>query len=110
MAVAHFRRPSHIAAPHQPAGVSATLSRVEVIREGRAEQFLHARPTLSSARVSWPGLVLEDYSVPACVIARHTHVENFLHVVFRGSVKYEVTTRGRILQYSANPGTTFILP
>ena len=86
------------------------VSGVEVIRQGRVERFLRACPTLSSAQVSWSGLVVEDYSVPACVIARHTHVENFLHVVFRGSVKYEVMTRGRTLQFGANPGTTFILP
>jgi AraC family transcriptional regulator len=30
--------------------------------------------------------------------------------VLRGSVKYEVVTCGRTLQFSAHPGTTFILP
>ena len=110
MPAAHIRRPSRTAAPHHPAGGSVILSGVEVIRGGRVQPFLHARPTLSSARVSWSGLAVEDYSVPACVIATHTHVENFLHVVLRGSVKYEVVTRGRTLQFSAHPGTTFILP
>jgi len=28
----------------------------------------------------------------------------------QGSVKYEVLTRGKTLQFDANPGTTFILP
>jgi AraC family transcriptional regulator len=48
--------------------------------------------------------------MPACVIPRHEHIENFLHVVLHGSVKYEVLTRGKALQFGANPGTTFILP
>jgi len=50
------------------------------------------------------------YSIPACVIPRHEHLENFVHVVLRGSVKYEVLTRGRVLDFRASPGTTFILP
>jgi AraC family transcriptional regulator len=44
------------------------------------------------------------------VIPRHEHLENFVHVVLRGSVKYEVRTRGKTLQFGASPGTTFILP
>jgi AraC family transcriptional regulator len=86
------------------------LSGVEVVREGRVEPFLHAHPTLSSSSVRWPGLAVEDHSIPACVIPRHEHLENFLHVVLRGSVKYEVLTRGRVLDFHAAPGTTFILP
>ena len=31
-------------------------------------------------------------------------------MVLRGSVKYEVRTHGRVAQFSATPGTTFILP
>jgi AraC family transcriptional regulator len=72
--------------------------------------LLHAHPTPSSIPAQWSGLALEEYSVPACVIPRHEHVENFLHVVLQGSVRYEVLTRGKTLQFSANPGTTFILP
>jgi AraC family transcriptional regulator len=60
--------------------------------------------------VQWSGVAAEEYSVPACVIARHEHVDNFLHVVVRGSVKYEVQTRGKTLNFQAGPGTTFILP
>jgi AraC family transcriptional regulator len=86
------------------------LPGVEVVREGRVEPLLHANPTLSSAVVRWAGLAVEDYSIPACVIPQHEHVENFLQVVLRGSVKYEVVTRGRTLRFGANPGTTFILP
>jgi AraC family transcriptional regulator len=86
------------------------LSGVEVRRQGRVEPLLHAHPTLSSTPAQWSGVALEEYSVPACVIPRHEHVENFLHVVLQGSVKYEVLTRGKTLQFSANPGTTFILP
>jgi AraC family transcriptional regulator len=86
------------------------LSRVNVVREGRVEPFLHSHPTLSSSSVRWAGLAVEDYSTPACVIPRHEHLENFLHVVLRGSVRYEVLTRGRVLDFHAAPGTTFILP
>jgi AraC family transcriptional regulator len=80
------------------------------MREGRVEPFLHAQPTLSSAAVGWSGLTVEDYSTPACVISNHTHVENFLHVVLRGPVEYEVLTHGRARRFIANSGTTFILP
>jgi AraC family transcriptional regulator len=86
------------------------LSGVEVRRKGRVEPFLHAHPTLSSSLVRWAGLAVEDYSVPACVIPRHEHLENFLHVVLIGSVKYEVLTRGKVLDFCAGSGTTFILP
>jgi AraC family transcriptional regulator len=86
------------------------LPGIEVMREGRAEPFLHTKPALSSAAVRWSGLALEDYLVPALVIPRHEHVENFVHVVLRGSVKYEVSTRGKTLRFGASPGTTFILP
>jgi AraC family transcriptional regulator len=104
----------HPQAPRRVTQSSATshliLSGVEVRRQGRVEPLLHAHPTLSSTPAQWSGVALEEYSVPACVIARHEHVENFLHVVLQGSVKYEVLTRGKALQFSANPGTTFILP
>ena len=80
------------------------------MREGRVEPFLHAHPTLSSTNVRWSGFALEDYSVPACVIPEHEHVDHFVHVVLRGAVKYEVKTRGKTLQLGANAGTTFILP
>ena len=80
------------------------------MREGRVEPFLHAHPRLSSADVRWSGFVLEDNSVPACVIPEHEHVDHFVHVVLRGAVKYEVKTRGKTLQLGANAGTTFILP
>ncbi len=86
------------------------LPGVEVVRDGRVEPFLHSHPTLSSAAVGWPGLAIEEHSTAACVIPRHTHVENFLHVVLRGAVKYDVLTRGRTARFAAAPGTTFILP
>ena len=110
MPAAHIRRSSRTAAPHRPAVGSVVLSGVEVVREGCVEPFLHVRPTLSSSSVRWAGLAVEDYSIPECIIQRHEHIENFLHVVLRGSVKYEVVTRGKTLQFDANPGTTFILP
>jgi AraC family transcriptional regulator len=80
------------------------------MRKGRVEPFLHAHPSLSSSSARWAGVAVEDYSIPACVIQRHEHLENFVHVVLRGSVKYEVLTRGKVLNFSARPGTTFILP
>jgi AraC family transcriptional regulator len=83
---------------------------VEVMRKGRVEPFLHAHPSLSSSSVRWAGVAVEDHSVPACVIHRHEHLEHFIHVVLRGSVKYEVLTQGKVLDLHAHPGTTFILP
>jgi AraC family transcriptional regulator len=87
-----------------------SLCGIEVRRQGRVEPLLHTHPTLSSTPAQWSGVALEEHSVPACVTPRHEHVENSLHVVLQGSVKYEVLTRGTTLQFSANPGTTFILP
>ena len=106
---ADVRPPLRDTARRRLASEPAVLPAVEVVREGRVEPFLHARPTLSSA-ARWSGLAIEDHSIPACVVARHTHVENFLHVVLRGSAKYEVLTGGRTLRFAAVPGTTFILP
>jgi AraC family transcriptional regulator len=108
--VADVLQPPHGAARQRPTGRTLVLPGVVVKREGRIEPFLHTHPTLSSAAVRWNGVVVEDYSIPACVIPRHEHVENFLHVVLRGSVKYEVRIRGRTLQYGATRGTTFLLP
>ena len=89
---------------------AASSHGVEVVREGRVEPFLHTHPMQSSAAADWAGLALEEYFVPSCVIPRHEHVEHFVHVVLHGSVKYEVLTRGKTLQFTANPGTTFVLP
>jgi AraC family transcriptional regulator len=86
------------------------LSGVEVRREGRVEPLLHAQPKLSSIAAHWSGVVLEDYAVPACVLPRHEHIEHFLHVVLEGSVRYEVLTRGKTFKFTANPGTTFVVP
>jgi len=97
-------------APRRVTQSSATshliLPGIEVRRQGRVEPLLHAHPMLSSSPARWSGVALEEYSVPACVIPRHEHVENFLHVVLQGSVRYEVLTRGKTLQFSANPGTS----
>src|SRR5262245_40903195 len=112
MAVAHVAdaHGTHTTARQCSSGAPFILPAVEVRREGRVEPFLHAHPTLSSAAVGWAGLAVEDYSVPACIITRHEHVEHFLHVVLRGSTKCEVLTRGKTLKFAASPGTTFILP
>src|SRR5262245_503451 len=83
---------------------------IEVVREGRVEAFLHARPALSSAAIQWGGLAFEAYHTPACVIPHHEHVHDFLHVVLSGPVRYEVLTAGKCLHYTAEPGTTFVLP
>ena len=107
---AYARYTTHDHARERLTGLPPVLSSVKVMREGRAEPFLHAQPNLSSAAVGWSGIALEDYLVPALVIPRHEHVENFVHVVLRGSVKYEVSTRGKTLQFAASPGTAFILP
>ena len=101
--------PRHTHLPHSTTG-PPTLCGVEVMRKGRVEPFLNTHPSLSSSSVRWAGVAIEDHSVPACVIHRHEHMENFLHVVLRGSVKYEVLTRGKVLDFQAHPGTTFILP
>src|SRR5499427_215000 len=83
---------------------------IEVVRAGRVEAFLRTRPALSSAAIQWGGLAVEDYHTPACVIAQHEHVHDFLHVVVSGTVRYEVLTAGKCLRYTAEPGTTFVLP
>ena len=113
MPVAHSadtQRPMLATTQLRATGGGLLVAGVEVLREGRVEPLLHDHPTLSSAAARWSGLAVEDYSIPACVIPRHEHVENFLHVVLRGSVKYEVRTRGKTLRFGASPGTTFILP
>lgn len=99
------------AAPRRSGADPVILPGVEVIREGRVEPFLGTRrPTVSSAAAQWGGVALENYAVPAVLIPRHEHRENFLHLVVRGSVKYEVKTRGRTSKFAASPGTVFILP
>lgn len=113
MAVAHtadVRQPAPATARPRSTAGRPIVPGVEVLREGKVEPLLHAHPRLSSAAVRWAGLALEDYSVPACVIPRHQHVENFLHVVLRGAVRYEVLTGGKTLRFGASRGTTFILP
>ena len=111
---AHEQVHANSTPPHRSldraAGDSLTLTGVEVRREGRIEPFLEAHPTVSSADVKWSGLVLEDYSLPAIVIPKHEHVDNFVHVVLRGSAKYQVNTRGKMREFQSRPGTTFILP
>jgi AraC family transcriptional regulator len=86
------------------------LSGIEVRRDGRVEPLLDAHPKLSSTAAHWCGVVLEDYAVPACVLPRHEHLHDFIHVVLEGSVRYEVFTRGKRLRFAANRGTTFLLP
>jgi AraC family transcriptional regulator len=88
----------------------AVVPGIEVVREGRVEAFLQARPALSSTAIRWTGLAVEDYHIPACVIPQHQHVHDFLHVVLSGTVRYEVLTAGKRLHYTAQPGTTFVLP
>jgi len=86
------------------------LPGIEVVREGRVEPFVYERPTLTSATVCWSGVALENYSSAPLIVPRHEHLEHFVHLVLRGSVKYEVRTGGKTLRYQSEPGTTFILP
>jgi AraC family transcriptional regulator len=116
MTPAHFPK-THLSAdgvprphPHGHHFIVPVVPGVQVKREGQVERFLHANPTLSSTDVRWAGVAVEDYSVPACLIPRHEHVENFVHVVLGGSVKYEVLTGGKTFEFVSSPGTTFILP
>src|SRR5262245_34822873 len=63
----------------------AVVPGVEVIRKGRIEPFLAARPALTSTAIRWGGLAVEDYRIPACVIPPHEHVHHFVHVVLSGA-------------------------
>jgi AraC family transcriptional regulator len=83
---------------------------IEVVRQGRAEPFLDRKLTLSSSPEQWRGIALESYAVPAVFIPRHEHASAFLHLVLSGSVKYEVSTKGRELRFNSRPGTIFLLP
>jgi AraC family transcriptional regulator len=83
---------------------------VSLVREGCAEPFLDARPTLSSAHARWSGIALERYSTPAISIPRHEHPELFLHLVVGGTATCEVNTRGRSFRSVSRPGTIFLLP
>ncbi len=83
---------------------------IQLLRHGRRTRFLDAAPRLSSSPVRWRQIAVEEYAVPACLIERHEHPDVFLHIVLTGSVKYEVSTRGRSKRFDAIPGTTFILP
>src|SRR5580700_6954302 len=98
--------------PHRisGAGREAVLSGIEVRREGRSVPFLQLHPAISSAGMRWSGIALEQYSTPACRIARHEHVEDFVHVVRSGSCNYQVNTAGKTRKFVANPGTAFVLP
>ena len=91
----HAHPPQHDCALQRLAGDPPIVRGVEVRRKGRIEPFLDAHPTLSSADVKWSGLALEDYCVPALVIPRHEHVENFVHVVLRGSVSIRLVRAAR---------------
>ena len=85
------------------------IPEVDVLRAGRVEPFLDARPTLSSA-AKWRGIALENYTVPAVLIPRHEHPEPFLHLVLHGTVRYEVCTKGRNFRFTSCPGSLFLLP
>jgi AraC family transcriptional regulator len=83
---------------------------IDVLRAGRAEPFLDKKPTLSSSPAQWGGIALERYAVPGLFIPRHEHTNAFLHLVLSGSVKYEISTKGRVLRFTSRPGTIFLLP
>ena len=92
---------------HRVGGMSFPGSRSFV--KGGSSASSGLVPTLSSAWAGWTGLALEAYSLPASVISRHEHFENFLHVILSGSGKYEVLPGGRPLRFDATPGATFLL-
>ena len=98
------RRPSTSVVP------AVVVPAVDVVREGRVEPFLDSRPIKTSGPVRWGGIALESYAVPAVFIPRHEHPDAFLHLVLTGTVKYEVNTRGRNLEFTSRPGTLFLLP
>lgn len=83
---------------------------VEVIRAGRVEPLLHAHPAISSASIRWAGVAVEQFRAPSGPVPRHEHIENFVHVVLSGAVKYDVSTRGKTLRFQGGPGTVFVLP
>lgn len=104
---------SHLASADRqrfPASNRFIVPGIDVVREGRAEPFLDSKPTLSSSPVQWGGIALESYAVPALFIPRHEHTNAFVHLVLSGSVKYEVSTKGRNLRFISRPGTIFLLP
>jgi AraC family transcriptional regulator len=88
----------------------SAIPAVNVVRPGRIQPFLDCCPAKSSTPVHWGGIALDKYTVPAVFIPRHEHLENFLHVVLNGAVKYEVNTRGRNFRFTSRPGTIFLLP
>lgn len=113
MAATHFfisPKPSDGARSRYPATSRIIVPGVDVVRDGRPEPFLATRPTLSSTALEWRGVALENYAVPAVFIPRHEHPEHFLHLVVRGSVEYQIRTRGRDLRFTSRPGTLFLLP
>ena len=113
MAVIHGANIPHSlesAAPRRSGANRLILPGVGVIRQGRVEPFLLTPPKLSSTAVHWGGIAVDNYSVPAVFIPRHEHPEDFLHLVLRGSAKYEVNTGGRTLRFAGGPGTLFLLP
>ena len=107
---AKARRFPLVASPQRPIMSGPIIPEVEVIRQGRVEPFLTTQPMLSSSVVQWGGIALDNYAVPAVLIPHHEHSKDFLHLVLRGSVDYEVKTGGRTLRFRASPGTIFILP
>jgi AraC family transcriptional regulator len=88
----------------------AVRSGIEVRRDGHNVPLLHFHPAISSADMRWSGIVLEQYFTPACLIPRHEHLENFVHVVRSGSCNFQVSTGGKTRKFAANPGTIFVLP
>ncbi len=108
---AHPGGPVSGSAVGAPGAAESPLSApIQLLRHGRRTRFLDAAPRLSSTPVRWRQIAVEEYAVPAHIIERHEHPDAFVHIVLTGSVKYEVSTRGRTKRFDAIPGTTFILP
>lgn len=93
-----------------PTDTSLILPCVGLVRRGSVEPYVNAPPVLSSAHAQWSGIALERHSTAAISIHRHVHPELFLHMVVRGTAKYEVNSRGRSFRFASRPGTIFLLP
>src|SRR5882762_2099660 len=74
-------QPPKETARHGSTGYGFVIPGVEVVRHGRVEPFLHARPTLTSTAARWAGLALEGKARPPSGRARQrgASMQEWLH-------------------------------